>query len=430
MTITDHLARLGGARPDLIDQAPGDRPKFVTLAGVMLATSAVAALSMVAALIIALDLPVWLAIPIAIGWGGLILLFDRMMVLSMPYEEGRSVRRALALAAPRITIAIVIGTIVSTPLTIFMFHSEIDAEIEVMQAEENADFEAALDADPRFAGEAELRETIRDAQAAIASVDVIDPSSDPAYIAAKHEADVRHQVYLDTQLRVEADPESSDKAAALAVAKGAYDAAQAQFLAIAASTTAALQAQSESQASAAQDELAMAQPDLEAMVALRDAETAAYAGAVAASDGMIARLEALERTSGRSAWGAISHIALAVLFILIELLPVLVKVLVNLGKPSFYDRLAVISDESRASQARAIADSRERGAQALADADVASAEHRATHHLELQKLINDKVAEVQTKAMQRALNDWARTAGRETRRRIAEANPTTPGTAP
>ena len=58
------------------------------------------------------------------------------------------------------------------------------------------------------------------------------------------------------------------------------------------------------------------------------------------SDGILMRLEALDRLGDRNATLAAAQLMLTLLFMSIEILPVLMKLLLNFGPPSAYDRLA------------------------------------------------------------------------------------------
>src|ERR671921_2696808 len=60
--------------------------------------------------------------------------------------------------------------------------------------------------------------------------------------------------------------------------------------------------------------------------------------------GILIRLEALSRLSDESATLGMAHTMLSLLFMCIELLPVLMKVLLNFGPPSAYDKLTALRD--------------------------------------------------------------------------------------
>src|SRR3954451_17173390 len=148
--IGNGLAVLAGARPDILEVAPGARARFVALGGVLLSTGGLAVLSAAFAVHMALGL-VWpLAVVFGLFWGLVIVNLDRMLLVGMAHDA--SLKRNLVMAVPRVGLALVLGVVVATPLTLQVFHREIDAETVVMQAEAADAYRASLDADTRFAG--------------------------------------------------------------------------------------------------------------------------------------------------------------------------------------------------------------------------------------------------------------------------------------
>src|SRR5688500_2810857 len=165
--IGDGLAGLAGARSDILELAPGARSKFVALGGVLLSTGALAVLSMTFAVHMALG--VWwpLAMLIGLGWGFVVVNLDRMLLVGMAHDS--SLKRNLVLAVPRVGLALVLGVVIATPLTMQVFSKEIDTEIVVMQAEAGDAYRASLAEDARFAHLPELEERIAAAEAVVAS---------------------------------------------------------------------------------------------------------------------------------------------------------------------------------------------------------------------------------------------------------------------
>src|SRR3712207_2215251 len=105
--IGNGLAVLSGARPDVLEAAPGARPKFVALGGVLLSTGGLAVVS--AAFAVHMALGVWwpFALVIGLGWGAVVVNLDRMLLVGMAHDA--SLKRNLALAVPRVGLALVLG---------------------------------------------------------------------------------------------------------------------------------------------------------------------------------------------------------------------------------------------------------------------------------------------------------------------------------
>src|SRR5688572_7187173 len=152
----DGLAVLGGARPDVLEVAPGARPRFVALGGVLLSTGGLAVVSM--AFAVAMALGVWwpLALLVGLGWGAVVVNLDRMLLVGMAHDA--SLKRNLVLAVPRVGLALVLGVVIATPLTLQIFAKEIDTEIVTMQAEAADAYQASLASDSRFVGLPELEQ--------------------------------------------------------------------------------------------------------------------------------------------------------------------------------------------------------------------------------------------------------------------------------
>src|SRR5947208_11734616 len=147
--IGDGLAALAGARGDVLEAAPSARARFVALGGVLLSTGGLAAVS--AAFAVHMALGVWwpFALVIGLGWGLVIVNLDRMVLVGMGHDS--SWKRNLVLAVPRVALALILGIVVATPLTLQVFHKEIDAEIVQMQTERSDAYRTGLESDARFA---------------------------------------------------------------------------------------------------------------------------------------------------------------------------------------------------------------------------------------------------------------------------------------
>src|SRR3954466_12635884 len=165
--IGDGLAVLAGARTALLEAAPGARSRFVALGGVLLSTGGLALLSAAFAVHMALGAPWVVATLVGLGWGAVIVNLDRMLLVGMAHDA--SVKRNAVLAVPRIGLALVLGVVISTPLTLQVFHREIDTQIVTLQAEKADAYKASLDSDSRFEGLPDLREKIAAEQAIVAS---------------------------------------------------------------------------------------------------------------------------------------------------------------------------------------------------------------------------------------------------------------------
>jgi hypothetical protein len=352
--IGNGLAVLAGARPDVLAAAPGARAKFVALGGVLLSTGGLAVVSMAFAVHMALGAWWPLALLVGLGWGLVVVNLDRMLLVGMAHDS--SLKRNLVLAVPRVGLALVLGIVIATPLTMQVFSKEIDTEIVTMQAEQGDAYRASLADDARFAHLPELEERIATAEAVVASGGVADDGlavvrADvtskqavlDAEIATARELEAKAQCELDGscgtgdagtgQAYIEARQAADAQAAVVVSARSALDDAVA----------AASSAESRS-ASLAASSLEPDRAELTRLTAEQDRLQAAFDATNEGSGGLLMRLEALDRLGDRNGTMAAAQFMLALLFMSVEILPVLMKLLLNFSPPSAYDRLAALRD--------------------------------------------------------------------------------------
>ena len=127
---------LSGANEEVLALVPSERARFESLGWAILITSGVATVSMWFALASAVGINGILAFPIALAWGLVIMGIDRWLIVTMPVEG----RRKFAIAVPRLALALLLGTLISTPLVLRIFQSEINAQIAKMQEQSYSTF--------------------------------------------------------------------------------------------------------------------------------------------------------------------------------------------------------------------------------------------------------------------------------------------------
>lgn len=133
------LQSLAGAREEILAQCPSERVKFESLGWSLLITSGMAVVSMWFALSSAMGVNGIIAVFPAVLWGLVILGIDRWLITSMP----RDGKRKLLVAAPRLLMAVLLGTLISTPFVLRIFQAEINAQIAVIKQQRYSDFIAA-----------------------------------------------------------------------------------------------------------------------------------------------------------------------------------------------------------------------------------------------------------------------------------------------
>jgi hypothetical protein len=348
------LAVLAGARPDVLAAAPGARAKFVALGGVLLSTGALAAVS--AAFAVHMALGVWwpFALLVGLGWGTVIVNLDRMLLVGMAHDA--SMKRNLVMAVPRVGLALVLGAVVATPLTLQVFHKEIDTEMVAMQAEAADAYRASLDADTRFEHLPELKERIATQEAIVASGGL----ADTGLVGVRAEVTAKQAVLdqavafareLDAKAQCELDGScgtgDAGTGTAYVEARAAADAQAAVVAAARSDVDAAVAASSAAEARSAQlagSSLDTDRAELTRLTAEQDRLQASFDATNEGSGGILLRLEALDRLGDKNATLATAQFMLSLLFMCVEILPVLMKLLLNFSPPTAYDRLAALRD--------------------------------------------------------------------------------------
>jgi hypothetical protein len=352
--IGNGLAVLAGARPDVLAAAPGARARFVALGGVLLSTGGLAVVS--AAFAVHMALGVWwpFALLVGLGWGAVVVNLDRMLLVGMAHDA--SLKRNLVMAVPRVGLALVLGVVVATPLTLQVFHKEIDTEIVAMQAEAADAYRANLDADTRFEHLPSLRERIASQESIVASGGVADTglTAVRAEVTARQaELDAAVEVSrgLEAKAQCELDGtcgtgdagtgEAYQQARAAAYAQAAVVASARSGLDAAVAAASAAEGRSAQLAGASLDG---DRAELARLTGEQDRLQTAFDATNEGSGGILLRLEALDRLGNENGTLAMAQFMLSLLFMCVEILPVLMKLLLNFAPPSAYDRLAALRD--------------------------------------------------------------------------------------
>jgi hypothetical protein len=130
------LIWLAGADRALLRQFPPRlRGKYAGIGVAILITGTIAGLSMWFALHTALSLPVAAATVLALGWAVSIMSLDRWLVLSLTRRDDwtgwKGRLNYFAAASPRLLLAVLFGIIIATPITMEIFNSDINYQLSL-----------------------------------------------------------------------------------------------------------------------------------------------------------------------------------------------------------------------------------------------------------------------------------------------------------
>lgn len=379
--MSNALAWLGGVDFPTLEDVPSGRDRFVAMGLVLLTTASLAVLSMSFALHDGLRVAWPAALAFALLWGLIILNLDRFLVLSM--GSGGSTKHQAWMAAPRVLMAVVLSLVISTPLVLRVFQSDIQSEIFTYQLEQSRE-QGALEAKSKEQREADrLREQISRHEATL-NGQLPTTVTNPALTSAREDVQRRAREVAGKRRAAERRYEewqcelygAGSRCRKASTRKGAGPLAEAkrrQYVdaadrlggaerklqaAIAARDRAAGLA-----ASQAQTALAAAQRDArERLPALRgqldelteaiDQRSRAGSQLNARDTGIMAQVRALWRIGHHDKALLITHLLVGLVFFLIEILPVLVKVLLSFGPSTPYDEALRLREEEAKERTR------------------------------------------------------------------------------
>jgi hypothetical protein len=370
LSLVRRMAVLGGADNDVLDEVPEEVPRFVQMFLVLAGTALVSSLSMMFALLTGVRISIFLAIPLALVWGLIIFNLDRFLTSTM--RSTKNVFRLLGLAFPRVIMAALICIVVAEPLVLQVFQNDINREVNSTNVTQALSDQDAVTSGPE-------KQALDAASAQVAALEnqaatgiVAGTSSTSAEAAAAQQtvdqltqqlaaqqtvidqARAVYQCELTGQgagqvpgcTGVAGDGASSEAAKAqLAQAQSSYDALATQLQQAQTSLATANSAGAEAAAASAdqnkqqaQDQLPAARTQYESALAAYNDRAASVANGNAGAVGLLSQISALERLSEREPTLRWAHWLIAALFFMIELLPVLVKVLTGFGGPSLYEK--------------------------------------------------------------------------------------------
>ena len=412
------LIAVSGANRDILDRAPGDRVKQAALGGVLLTTAGLAAVSATFALHMALNAPTAVAVLFGVAWGVAILNLDRWLVVATTRQA--TAWKNVKMALPRLLFALIIGLIVSTPVTLQIFEREINTELTVMQAEDQEAFQEQLRNSDRAtelrAMQVELGtlESTQDSDGVAAAV-----LGDPAVQDLQKRVDAVEKQYSAAEAAVICEKEGkcgSGKAGA-GIAFREKEATQRRLFGeredlraeLAAAKKAAAQVAgpaAASQRAANQARLKDLRERVAATQATLDAEASRNTAAVRDSDGLLARLEGLHHISSRNGTLAVAHFALLLLFTILECLPVLFKLILLLGRPSLYEQLTTMGEEAALQEHQLAVDSAREQRETASRAALAAHEARTRNQLQAEVEAAQEVLDAQLALAKQAVTRW------------------------
>ena len=433
----DRLARMGGADGDVLGQVPMERARFIQMALVLLTTASIAVMSMIFALSNGVHVPFAAAVLGGVFWGCVIYNLDRFLVLSMGHT--RDWRRLVAMALPRLLLAMVISLVVATPMTLRIFQHDIDSQIVAAQAiESRQDSSLIQQSGPSLQAAALLTKINTDKaileghlQGTVTSPAVLDAQTQvntltPQVAAALTTMDKAQAAY---QCEIDGSGPGCEGASDLAgngpmahLKKSEFEQAQAAYQSLHSQLQTAQQALGSAEKNAEQNQgqtlgqqkaaATAALPGLQRNYNQLEAQvSAAEAGAqnaVQNDNGILAQLQALSTAGARNPMLGVAQWVVTLLFFFIEILPVMVKVLLNIGPLSPYEKVLKSEEDIITDRAKLRRVTKRRDSERAADKDIAVDEDMRKREEALGIKANAHVARHMETILDAALAEWTR----------------------
>jgi hypothetical protein len=433
----DVMASLGGGDLAILERAPQERARFVQMAGVLLTTAGIAVISMIFALRYGVKASLAAAIVLGLLWGVVIFNLDRFLVLSM--GDTRDRMRLVLITLPRLALAVVLALVISTPLVLRIFASDIDQQLFIMQQRASRQ-EAALIAGSGQQQEASRARTQIATDQGILNGHLPQSITSPQLQSAQAQvSQLQRQAQTDFQAEVttreawqcELDgqncvgssgksgngPRAQAKYLEYQQAIRTYDSVRSRLGTALAAENAAQRGFSSDLSSRVQQIKAQARQELPALQARYQKlesdllSTAANGERVNnANTGILAQLQALSEASAQNGSLQAARLAVLALFFLIEILPVTVKFLLNMGPLSAYEVVARLREDQAidAATTRRVESSRLEEASSQARVRVQADLRRKEE--DLARYMNRQIAAETTKILDAALQEWSKQA--------------------
>ena len=407
----DYLAWLGGADSQALAQVPSARSRFVAMAVVLITTATLAVISMTFALHNAVRVPLSAAIPFSLFWGYVVILnIDRYLVLSMGSVRKRST--LFLMAAPRLAMAALLALVVSTPLVLRVFASDISKELYTLRLQTSAQ-QGKLEANSKEAKQAALLAKQINADKQVLAGHLPQTFTSPALqqdqhtvttlqaqqAQARQTAENAYRAYVceysgrrchgasgvpgpgnlttDRYNEWQQDLSTlSGISARLTAAQGRVSADRQQLV----QQQATALTQDRQQATT---DLRQKEAQYRKLTTLLNGESALGTELNKQDTGILAQVSALLALDRQSPGLLFTDLLVGGLFFMIEILPVVVKLLTNLGPVSAYDTVLAAIEDTAADKARVERVERRRIAETESQERISKEEQRAQEQVRI-----------------------------------------------
>jgi hypothetical protein len=349
------LLWLSGARIDILDHVPTERVKFIGI-GLGISVSSVVAGASMAFALSSIQVATPYDIAIALTWGLSVLLLNRSMVASL--SPVKNWRTFFLVAAPRLILSALIALIISVPLVLWLFRPEISAEIPVIQHNQLNTYLAEQKTSP-------LTQQIATDQAAVTNLQTTissgggpapNPDTDPTIKKLTIQLDVAETALQADQKRLRCELYGgagcpAGGGSSVQSTQAAIQADSAQISSLKGQLTKATQSFNQATLDDQAAELSAARAAFTEAEAKLQSDLKAQQDALASftrsnnGRGILTQIKALSAISSGNATLTATQYLLLTLYMMIDLMPLLTRLLSAFGSPSTYDLILEQQDQ-------------------------------------------------------------------------------------
>ncbi len=424
MVAGDLLIWVSGAQPKLLrERCPTDRAKYLGIGGAILLTAGVAATSMTFALTTALKAPLIVGLAFALLWGLAIMSLDRWLVVSLQREQGLGwFARYAPMALIRLLLALLIGFIVSTPFVLEIFHPEIDNEIAIIHAQKSDEFQR----------HPPLQGAITNDQAEVAQFEKLvktggaapKPFQNPtvaSLVSQRNKAQTQVKYWYgvyNCQLYGKPFENLTCEAGngpAAQKALNRYRGYQTQVGTLTTKINNLVDGIESQYKNGSKQTIAKAQASLDSWQKKLSKDQQTQRGLIkqfnttnSANGGLLIRLQALSDLTDRNTTLTWARWLLFALFTTIECLPVLVKTLLNLGKPTAYELVHAQQEDMWVKVSKHTTRKKEMASRIESDSIVAEADQLAEDRGAIIGSITRRAADAELNVAMAWIDQWER----------------------
>lgn len=416
---TAMLLRMSAADDTVLERCPTERRKFALTGGLVLTAATFAALSSTVTLHDFLHVPLAIAVLIALFWGAAIMNIDRWLLVSI--RRQRSPWLTLAMALPRLFLAVVVGLFVAQPLVLRAFQTEIDQQAHHDKGEELKAANIQLEARYKPLGRLLSQKTAlqQEVTRVATGKDVVE---NPQYQELTKELRTleRHAGEAENAATCELEgtcgtrkfgrgPVFGRKHEVEAKRARPVEEKKRERVELKKELTTQEEQSRHEQRELAKQRLPHIDKEVHRLETDKVAEERRNRADAAERPGLLDRIEALDRLASRKSAIRYRELLMWLVVLAFDTLPAFAKTLMSLGRPSLYEQVQDEIEEESVDAVRADRRANKQTHELKVETIISAAETRREFELNARNELTDKIVKAQKRAAETYVDAWKAT---------------------